>query len=35
LQGHVLDERALRSRYEGVDRAYATPQFWASLKRKN
>ena len=35
LQGHVLDERALRSRYEGVDRAYATPDFWAGLKRRN
>jgi len=35
LQGHVLDERALRSRYEGVDRAYATPDFWARLKRRN
>ena len=35
LQGHVLDERALRSRYEGVDRAFATSQFWVSLKRKN
>lgn len=35
LQGHVLDERALRSRYEGVDRAYATASFWTGLKRKN
>src|SRR5918998_1447673 len=35
LQGHVLDERALRSRYEGIDRAYATSAFWANLKRKN
>jgi hypothetical protein len=35
LQGHVLDERALRSRYEGVDRAYATQDFWAGLKRRN
>ncbi len=35
LQGHVLDERALLSRYEGVDRAYATANFWATLKRKN
>lgn len=35
LQGHVLDERALRSRYEGVDRAYTSTDFWASLKRHN
>jgi hypothetical protein len=35
LQGHVLDERALRSRYEGIDRAYTTTDFWSSLKRKN
>ncbi|MDT4954876.1 MAG: hypothetical protein QOJ02_3014 [Acidobacteriota bacterium] len=35
LQGHVLDERALRSRYEGIDRAYATSNFWSGLKRRN
>jgi hypothetical protein len=35
LQGHVLDERALRSRYEGIDRAYATANFWSGLKRRN
>jgi hypothetical protein len=35
LQGHVLDERALRSRYEGVDTAYATVAFWQGLRRRN
>ena len=35
LQGHVLDERALRSRYEGIDRAYETANFWLALKRRN
>ncbi|HEX8847379.1 MAG TPA: hypothetical protein VF791_22235 [Pyrinomonadaceae bacterium] len=35
LQGHVLDERALRSRYEGIDQAYAIANFWAGLKRRN
>jgi hypothetical protein len=35
LQGHVLDERALRSRYEGIDRAYTNMDFWSSLKRQN
>jgi hypothetical protein len=35
LQGHVLDELALSSRYEGVDAACATANFWAGLKRKN
>ncbi|MEA2205073.1 MAG: hypothetical protein QOE77_1849 [Blastocatellia bacterium] len=35
LQGHVLDERTLRSRYEGVDRAYARAKFWSTLRREN
>ena len=35
LQGHVLDEQALRSRYEGVDYAFATAKFWSGLKRRN
>lgn len=35
LQGHVLDERALRSRYEGVDFAYSIASFWSGLKRRN
>jgi hypothetical protein len=35
LQGHVLDELALRSRYEGVDVSCSTANFWAQLKRKN
>jgi hypothetical protein len=35
LQGHVLDELALRSRYEGVDRACSNASFWAGLKRRN
>jgi hypothetical protein len=35
LQGHVLDEQALRSRYEGVDYSYSTARFWSGLKRTN
>jgi hypothetical protein len=35
LQGHVLDEHALRSRYEGVDVAYSLGSFWSGLKRRN
>jgi len=35
LQGHVLDENALRSRYEGVDYAYSQSSFWSALKRRN
>ena len=35
LQGHVLDEHALRSRYEGVDYAYSHASFWWGLKRRN
>jgi hypothetical protein len=35
LQGHVLDEHALRSRYEGVDYTCSQASFWSTLKRKN
>lgn len=35
LQGHVLDQRALLSRYEGRDAAYTVADFWSHLKRKN
>jgi hypothetical protein len=35
LQGHVLDEVAMRSRYEGVDLSCASASFWSSLVRKN
>jgi len=35
LQGHVLDEHALRSRYEGVDLAHSVSSFWSRLKRSN
>ncbi len=35
LQGHVLPEPALRSRYEGVDRSYAMSSFWSSFSRSN
>jgi hypothetical protein len=35
LQGHVLDEHALRSRYEGIDSAYSLGSFWSGLRRKN
>jgi len=35
LQGHVLDERALLSRYEGVDSSCSAANFWTQLRRKN
>jgi hypothetical protein len=35
LQGHVLDELALSSRYEGVDVSFSTADFWSRLRRKN
>ena len=35
LQGHVLDEQALRLRYEGVDRASSTTNFWSRFSRTN
>ena len=35
LQGHVLDEHALRSRYEGVDYAHSPASFWRGLRRRN
>ncbi len=35
LQGHVLDQRALLSRYEGIDSSYSKSDFWAHLKRRN
>src|ERR687890_44498 len=31
LQGHVLDEHALRSRYEGVDLACSRASFWSGF----
>jgi len=35
LQGHVLDEHALRSRYEGVDHTCNRASYWSALQRKN
>lgn len=35
LQGHVLDDQALRLRYEGVDHACAAQQFWMRFSRAN
>ena len=35
LQGHVLDEQALRLRYEGVDPSYSTGNFWSRFSRSN
>ncbi len=35
LQGHVLDTRALLSRYEGVDDSFSLAASWSSLKRNN
>jgi hypothetical protein len=35
LQGHVLDEHALRSRYEGVDYSCSRSSFWSALRKRN
>ena len=35
LQGHVLDDHALRLRYEGIDRAYSVSDFWSRFSRSN
>jgi hypothetical protein len=35
LQGHVLEEADITARYEGVDRSYATGDFWARMRREN
>jgi hypothetical protein len=35
LQGHIIDETALRSRYEGVDYSYRNIDFWTKFKRHN
>ncbi|HXI88593.1 MAG TPA: DUF3881 family protein [Blastocatellia bacterium] len=35
LQGHVLEERDISARYEGVDREYEQADFWAGLRRGN
>jgi hypothetical protein len=35
LQGHVLDARALRLQYEGVDHAYNTADLWSHFSRSN
>jgi hypothetical protein len=35
LQGHVLDRRALLSRYEGLDRSTKQADLWTQLRRRN
>jgi hypothetical protein len=35
LQGHVLEERDISARYEGVDQEYEPADFWARLRRDN
>jgi hypothetical protein len=35
LQGHVLDSRAMRMHYEGVDQAYAIADLWSHFSRRN
>ena len=35
LQGHVLDRRALLSRYEGVDASRSVADLWSHLRRRN
>ncbi|MDQ1559761.1 MAG: hypothetical protein QOD32_2821, partial [Pyrinomonadaceae bacterium] len=35
LQGHVLDRRALLSRYEGLDRTARQSELWKHLRRRN
>ncbi|MCA1591331.1 MAG: hypothetical protein LC754_01475 [Acidobacteria bacterium] len=35
LQGHILDRRALLSRYEGADTSCSMADLWTHLKRRN
>jgi hypothetical protein len=35
LQGYILDDEAVASRYEGVDRTFQTFDFWSNLRREN
>jgi hypothetical protein len=35
LQGHVLDHRALQSRYEGRDQTCTNADMWTRLRRRN
>jgi hypothetical protein len=35
LQGHVLEERDITARYEGVDREVERADFWSGLRRAN
>ena len=35
LQGHVLDQRAILSRYEGADTSFSMADLWSHLKRRN
>ncbi|HZS48196.1 MAG TPA: DUF3881 family protein [Blastocatellia bacterium] len=35
LQGHILDDRLLNNRYEGVDRETTSNNHWALFKREN
>lgn len=35
LQGHVLEERDISARYEGVDQEYELADFWSGLRRGN
>lgn len=35
LQGHLVPENTRRFKYEGVDRAHQTVDFWKRFKRKN
>lgn len=35
LQGHILSERELEARYEGVDSVVSKGDYWAALRREN
>ena len=35
LQGHVLDSRALRQQYEGIDQTYSIADLWSHFLRQN
>lgn len=35
LQGHILSEKELEVRYEGVDLEFSPASFWAALRREN
>ncbi|HJZ67678.1 MAG TPA: hypothetical protein VKF81_06135, partial [Blastocatellia bacterium] len=35
LQGHLLEQRDISARYEGVDRDFEPADYWAALRKDN